>query len=231
MSQNPDGASLTALPFPSPVPQCPECAGCGSPSFLSADGPKTMTARDQDEYIALRATIRERGTARVCIFASGMAAWAAASIATAALASSPVATLLPLLLLAAIFEAVFALHIGVERIGRYLQVFHEADPSHPPGPPGLPAPPVPRGWEHVAMAFGRPKGAASVDALFTVIFFLAALFNVVPALLLEPQRVELIFVGGAHALFALRLLVARHAASTQRTIDLARLEQLKNVGT
>jgi hypothetical protein len=84
-----------------------------------------MTARDQDEYIALRATIRERGTARVCIFAGGLAAWAAASIATAALASTPVAVLLPLLVLAAAFEAVFALHVGVERIGRYLQVFHE----------------------------------------------------------------------------------------------------------
>jgi hypothetical protein len=186
-----------------------------------------MTARDQDEYIALRATIRERGTARICIFAGGMATWVAASIATAALASSPVATLVPLLLLAAIFEAVFALHIGVERIGRYLQVFHEG-PSEAGGAGRAGGS---DGWEHAAMAFGRPKGAASVDALFTVIFFLAAVFNMVPALILEPQRVELIFVGGAHALFALRLLVARHAASTQRAIDLARFEQLKNART
>src|SRR5881397_3911173 len=97
----------------------------GSCPVLSAGSPKTMTVRDQEEYIALRATIRERGTARVCIFAGGIAAWAAAAIAMAALASSPVATLLPLLVLAAMFEEVFALHVGVERIGRYLQVFHE----------------------------------------------------------------------------------------------------------
>jgi hypothetical protein len=180
-----------------------------------------MTARDQDEYIALRATIRERGTARICIFAGGIAAWAAASIATAALASTPVAVLLPLLVLAAVFEAVFALHVGVERVGRYLQVFHETEPPDLPDSSSHPR------WEHAAMAFGRPKGAASVDALFTVIFFLAALFNLVPALILEPQRVELIFVGGAHALFALRLLAARHAASTQRAIDLERFQQLK----
>ena len=178
-----------------------------------------MTAREQDEYSALRATVRERGTARVCLFAGGIAAWAAAAIATAALASTPIAALLPLLVLAAVFEAVFALHVGVERIGRYLQVFYETDP------PALPALPK---WEHAAMAFGRPKGAATTDALFSAIFFLAALFNLMPALLLEPQRVELVFVGGAHALFALRLLVARHAASTQRAIDLERFQTLQS---
>jgi hypothetical protein len=199
----------------------PEGARTGSyPAYRPAT-PKTMTVGDQDEYIALRATIRERGTARVCIFAGGIAAWTAATIATAALASTPIATLLPLFLLAAVFEAVFALHVGVERIGRYLQVFHETrDEAGRSG-----------GWEHAAMAFGRPKGAASTDALFSATFLLAALFNIAPALLLSPAPVELIFVGGAHALFVLRLLVARHAASTQRAIDLERFQQLKNKTT
>ena len=176
---------------------------------------ETMTARDHEEYRALRATIRERGTARVCIFAGGIVAWAAATIATAALASTPLATLLPLLVLASVFEAVFALHVGVERIGRYLQVFHEtAAPALPalPDPPGLPA------WEHTAMAFGRPAGAVTSDALFVVPFLVAALCNVAPALIVDPARVELIFIGGAHALFVLRLLVARQAASRQRAI-------------
>ena len=77
------------------------------------------------------------------------------------------------------------------------------------------------------MAFGRPKGAASSDALFSAIFLLAALFNMAPALLLSPTAVELIFVSGAHALFVLRLLVARHAAGAQRAIDLERFQQLK----
>ena len=49
-----------------------------------------------------------------------------------------------LLLLVATFEAVRTLHLGVERIGRYLQVFHEPEP---------PAPGDAR-WEHVAMALG-----------------------------------------------------------------------------
>src|ERR1700730_18215105 len=112
-----------------------------------------MTGREQAEYIALRATIRERGTARVFIFVAGLAAWTAAMIATAALASSPVATLLPLLLLASVFEAVFALHVGVERVGRYIQVFHEAEGDEAK-------------WEHTAMSFGLPQGAAKTDALF-----------------------------------------------------------------
>ena len=187
-----------------------------------------MTGPEHDEYVALRATIRERGTARVCVFVGGIAAWVAATIATAALASTPVATLLPLLLLAATFEAVFALHVGVERIGRYLQVFHEAggtqgsDGSDRSGQSSGSG-----GWEHAAMAFGRPAGAVTTDALFTVMFLIAALFNAAPALVADPARVELVFVGGAHALFALRLIVARQAAGRQRAIDLARFQQLK----
>jgi hypothetical protein len=183
-----------------------------------------MSRPDQDEYIALRATIRERGTARVCVFAGGIAAWTAATIATAALASTPVATLLPLLLLAATFEAVFALHVGVERIGRYLQVYYETDADDSGGTDRS------GGWEHAAMAFGRPAGAATTDALFTVMFLIATLFNAAPALIAAPAPVELIFVGGAHALFALRLITARQAAGKQRAIDLARFQQLKRGG-
>jgi len=170
------------------------------------------TARATEEYKALRATIRERGTARICLFCGGMVGWGALALATAALASTPLAAILPLLVLAAIFEGVYALHIGVERIGRYVQAFHEgADP----------------GWEQTAMAFGRPKGAASLDALFTVPFLLAAIINLGPALFLNPTTEETIFVGGAHALFAVRLFFARATAARQRDIDLTRFAELK----
>jgi hypothetical protein len=173
-----------------------------------------MTDPDQSEYVALRATIRERGTARVCIFAGGIAIWAALAIATAALASAPVAVVLPLVVLAAIFEAVFALHVGVERIGRYIHVFHEQRAGG-------------AGWEDAASAFGKPAGAATTDALFCVIFFIAAIANALPALMLNPVREELIFVAGAHVLFVIRILVARQAARNQRAIDQARFQQLK----
>ena len=194
---------------------------------------KLLTGPAQNEYTELRATIRQRGTARVWIFVAGITAWAAVTIATTALSSTPVATLLPLLVLASVFEAVFALHVGVERIGRYLQVFHETTGSSESeragasdsvaGAAGADGP----GWEHVAMAFGRPAGAPAVDALFSVPFLLAALFNAAPAMLLNPLPNELIFVGGAHALFVLRLAVARAAAAKQRAVDLARFQQLK----
>ncbi len=171
-----------------------------------------MTATDQTEYSELRATIRERGTARVWIFVVGTAAWAALAVATAALQAPPLGTLVPLLVLVATFEAVFALHVGVERIGRYLQVAHEADG---------------RGWEHAAMNFGRPAGAATTDALFAIPMLLATAANLVPALLASPTREELIFVGGAHALFVVRVIVARAAAKRQRRIDLDRFRGMK----
>jgi hypothetical protein len=172
-----------------------------------------VTSRDKDEYTALRATIRERGTARICLFVAGFVAWGALTLATSAVASTPLATLLPLLVLAGLFEAIYALHVGVERIGRYIQVFHEDAPEP--------------GWEHVAMAFGRPKGAAAVDALFTMPFVLAIICNAAPTLVVQPTIEEIVFIAGAHALFALRLLVARQAAGRQRAIDLQRFVQLK----
>jgi hypothetical protein len=56
-------------------------------------------------------------------------------------------------------------------------------------------------------------------------------FNIAPLLVANPTRAELVFVGGAHALFVLRLAVARHAAATQRAIDLERFRQLKREGS
>jgi hypothetical protein len=170
------------------------------------------TSRATQEYNALRATIRERGTARVCLFCGGFVGWGALTLATAALASTPLATFLPLVVLSSLFEGIYALHIGVERIGRYLQAFHEADGS---------------GWEHAAMAFGRPKGAASLDALFTVPFLLATILNLAPAFYFGPTREEIIFVAGGHALFLVRLAFARATAARQRRIDLERFAAIK----
>ena len=115
-----------------------------------------MTPREVEEYRALRATIRDRGTMRVWLFLAAIAAWAAATIATAALAALPVATLLPLLVLASGFETVFNVHTGVERIGRYLQVFYAPGEAE-------------RDWERTVMAYGLAyPGAGSGSAVFTV---------------------------------------------------------------
>jgi len=170
-----------------------------------------MRTQQQEEYRALRATIRQRGTAKVWVLLAGMIGWAGLTTATAALASLPVATFLPLLVLAVTFEAVFNLHVGVERIGRYLQVFHE-DAT---------------GWEHTAMAFGRPLKGTGTDPLFVAHFLIATFLNIVPALLAEPVPLEITVVGIAHLLFVLRVLIARRSAAKQRAADLRRFEDVK----
>jgi hypothetical protein len=172
-----------------------------------------MTERDAEEYRALRATIRERGATRVWVFIVGLLGWAALVVATAALAALPVATLLPLLVLAAAFEAVFSLHVGVERIGRYIQVYFEDC----------------EGWEHTAAAYLRAF-RGSTDPLFTLVFVGAAILNFVPVLIAEPVPIEIVVIGFAHLLFIVRIAVARFAARRQRAVDLERFEKLKGQG-
>src|SRR5919206_3462698 len=96
-----------------------------------------------------------------------LALWAGVAIATTASVALPIAALVPLLVLAAGFEAIYALHVNVERIGRYVQVFHEPD----------------GGWEHVAMAFGQRFPGKGPDALFSGIFLIAAALNYLPVAL------------------------------------------------
>lgn len=172
-----------------------------------------MTPRDVEEYRALRATIRERGTARLWVFVAGLGMWAALAVATGALATLPVATLVPLVFLAGTFEAVLALHVGVERVGRYIQVFFEED----------------AGWEHAAMAFG--PAVPRVDPLFSGLFIAATLLNFIPALLASPlQPIEWIVLGASHLGLIVRVIAARRQAGGQRARDLARFQQLKSGG-
>lgn len=174
-----------------------------------------MTPRELHEYRTLRTTIRERGTARVCLFVAGIAAWAAVNVATAVLMATPMATFLPLLLLAATFEAVFALHIGVERVGRYLQVFHEAPDER-------------ASWETTAMAFGPPTRGTATDPLFIVCFAIATLLNFAPVLLVSPVALELAVIGAVHIAFLARIMAARGAAARQRAADLARFTEMRD---
>jgi hypothetical protein len=168
-----------------------------------------MTPREQEEYRALRATIRERGTTRVWLFALGVGVWGAIVTALLGLSLPPVATLVSLVVLVATFEAVLALHVGVERIGRYLLVFHDDT------------------WEQAAGAFGRPAGAPAVDALFATTFLAATAVNLLPLLTTTPIVQELVLVGGAHLAFVVRLVLARAAAARQRAVDTKRFEELR----
>ena len=176
-----------------------------------------MTARELAEYRALRDTIRERGTTRMWLQLATFAAWASLTIATAALAPWPIATLVPLLVLAVGFETSFALHTGVERIGRYVQVFFEGEDAD-------------RGWEHRIMAFGDTVRAPAIDPLLAVHFWIATVLNVVPALLANPALSEWSVVGVLHLLLMARIGAARRQATRQRAIDLERFRQLRGTG-
>jgi hypothetical protein len=177
-----------------------------------------VTSREIEEYRALRTTISERSTARLTILLSGFGLWAALLLATYALTDLPVATLLPLLLLVLTFEIVFAIHSGVERIGRYIQVFFEDEE-------------IDRGWEHQAMAFGQRYPSVGHDALFALYFWIGIALNLVPAVLAAPIPEEWLVVGTAHALACLRIAWARRGARAQRPLDLERFRSLKTEWT
>src|SRR5262245_11891030 len=107
------------------------------------------------EYRALRDTIRQRGSLRVTLAVLTFSVWAATILTVSSLSSLPYFSLVPLVVLVAGFEAVFALHTGVERIGRYIQVHHE------------PASNGQARWEDAAMGFRGP--GAGVHPLFPVV--------------------------------------------------------------
>ena len=168
-----------------------------------------MTQTD-DEFCALRATIRERGTVRMILLPVTFGLWAGAAVATTAAIQLPIATLVPLMVLAAGFESIYALHINVERIGRYLQVFHE---------PG-------GGWEHTAMTFGERFPGRGPDALFSTLFLMATALNYLPVAL-GGTTPELLALGVLHLVLAVHIGTARSRASKQRRLDLERFEAIK----
>lgn len=192
-----------------------------STTLYDAPDPSAAAQRARlrlEEYSALRATIRERGTQRMTLVAAIFMAWAALFIVTEIWVATPFSTLIPLLVLAAGFEAAFAMHVGVERIGRYLQVEYE-------GSDGGPA------WEHTAMRFSASPAPAAgrVDPLFSGIFISATALNLVPVVLMtlgiSGAWTELAVVCVAHGVFVARVLRARKYASQQRELDLAVLSR------
>ena len=162
------------------------------------------------EYRTLRDTIRQRGTARMVLVPLTFIGWAATAGAVASVITVAISTLVPLMVLAAGFEAVFALHMNVERIGRYLQVFHEGDD----------------GWERVAMDYGRRFPGSGPDPLFARLFIFGVSANFLPAVLIgEPIEVGVIAV--VHLALIYRIRMAAGAAARQRAEDLERYEQLR----
>jgi hypothetical protein len=139
----------------------------------------------------------------------GILAWGALAIGLLAAGAQGALTLVPFLAIAATFEIGFFIHTGVERIGRYLQVFYED------------------GWEHAAMAYGKnfPGGA---DPLFVPLFSAAAVVNFLITLATDAGRPGWIALSFfAHLALGWRFRIARQLAAGQRSLDLDRFGALR----
>jgi hypothetical protein len=179
----------------------------------------SVTLREH-EYAQLRQTVALRGTVRMALVPLTFVWWAGLSVVLVLFSELPVAALFTLAVLAASFEAVHALHVGVERIGRYLQVCYEeaaADDSVIESRPR---------WETTAMAVGPALPGGGIDPLFTILYCCAAVTNVIPALLPLPTPLEISVIGALHVLFIVRVMRARIAAGRQRAIE---LEQFRHI--
>jgi len=159
------------------------------------------------EYTVLRQTIAARGTTRMLLLPVTLIGWGALTLVILFLGEFPVASLISLAVLVGGFEAIHALHVGVERIGRYLQVYYEGDHGGPR-------------WETTVMAVGPSLPGGGIDPLFSFVFIGAAFLNVIPALLPTPTRLELGVIGVLHLLFVTRVVRARGAAARQRAVEL-----------
>lgn len=167
------------------------------------------------EFSVLRHTIATRGTIRIVIAPVTLMAWAALTLVLMLFSELPVTTLLPLAVLAGGFEAIHALHAGVERIGRYLQVFYEERTADGPR------------WETTAMRAGPALPGGGVDPLFTILFLFASVLNMLPALLPQPTPIEIAVLGALHAAFVSRVIAARAAAAKQRGVELERFRAVR----
>ena len=168
----------------------------------------------ESEFTALRGTIAARGTVRVVLMLVTVVAWSTLTAVLMLLSDLPVASLFPLAILAAGFEGIHALHVGVERIGRYLQVYYEAAADGPR-------------WESTAMAVGPALPGGGIDPLFTVLFTCVAVLNMLPALLPEPTPLEVGVIAVLHLAFIVRVVRARGAAARQRAVELESFRALK----
>src|SRR5262245_40348097 len=97
----------------------------------------------QSEFTVLRQTIAVRGTVRMALLPLTVLGWSSFTVALRHGRSTivPLLSLVPLSVLIGGFEAIHALNVGFERIGRYLQVYYEGTADGPT-------------WETTAMSIG-----------------------------------------------------------------------------
>jgi hypothetical protein len=172
------------------------------------------------EYELLRQTIAIRGTVRMALVPVTIIVWAGLGVSVLVLAQPPFAALFPLVAIAAGFESILALHIGVERIGRFLQVFYEDVDA--------PADALWPRWERTAMVGGPALPGGGTDPLFAILFSSAVILNFVLVLVPQPVPLELAVFGALHLVVVIRIWRARRAAATQRAKDLAHYQLVRD---
>lgn len=167
------------------------------------------------EFSILRQTISFRGTVRMALVPVVALGWAALTTVLLLAGGPPAAAVVSLVALVGGFEAVHALHVGAERIGRYLQVYYEAD-QHGPR------------WETAVMTVGPALPGGGIDPLFSVFFVGAGIINTIPALASRPTRMELAVILLLHGAFVFRVIRARLAASRQRAVELESFKAMQS---
>lgn len=175
-----------------------------------------MTIRET-EFAVLRQTIAGRGTSRATLAVVVMVAWGCLATVFGLFSDLPLLAMIPLTVLVGGFEAIWALHVGVERIGRFIQVTYES--------PGGAC------WETTAMRASPALPGSGTDPLFAVVFALASLVNLGVAFVAEPTPIEIVLLFAGHAGLLLRLARARLVASRQRRADLAAFEAVRQAGS
>ena len=171
----------------------------------------------QSEFTVLRQSIAARGTVRMALLPVTVIGWTSitAALLHGGLTLQPMLSLVSLSVLVGGFEAIHALDVGVERIGRYLQVYYEGTAEGPT-------------WETTAMAVGPGLPGGGIDPLFTVVFAALAGLNLV---LVFPELHEIkayVVVLPVHAIFWIRVGRARWAAAGQRAMDLETFRAIKS---
>ena len=164
-----------------------------------------MTIREA-EFAALRQTIAARGTVRVVVAVAAVVAWATLASMQGLYSDLSLLAMVPLTVLFGGFEAVWTLHVGVERIGRFIQVSYESGDG--------------ASWETSAMRASPGLPGAGADPLFSEVFAVASLVNLGVAFVAQPTAVEIVLLFAAHAALLLRLARARMMAGRQRRADL-----------
>jgi hypothetical protein len=171
-----------------------------------------------EEFRVLRETIRTRGGLRLALALAGLAAWALTLVGVLAWLPNPIAGSIPLVLLVASFEVNRMLSLGVERIGRYLQVFYEDSAVAGSNQPA---------WETTAMSFGASVPGAGGHPLLLPVFLIATLINMLAVILPGPTPLELGVMTAPHASFVIWITFADRAMRQQRAKELARFRELR----